>query len=96
VRSVRGVCDKLHAGECGRADDESAAVDTYYPRIPRMVSSALVSAQPIVNRGGSMTYFHDRRNDCAFPDRDGPRRSGAAGRGRHGERLRERDEVRRK
>lgn len=68
-------------------------------RVPRMVSSGLVSAQPIVNRGGSMTYFHDRRNDCAFPDRGGPRRAAAAaaaGRGRRGERLRERDEVRRK
>jgi len=43
--------------------------------IPRMVSSAPVSAQPIVNRG-SMTYFHDRRNDCAFPDRGGLQRSG--------------------
>lgn len=44
--------------------------------IPRSQDGKLVSAQPIVNRGGSMTYFHDRRNDCAFPDRDGPRRSG--------------------
>ena len=59
-----------------RKEDNYCHLRHMLSRVPRMVSSALVSAQPIVNRGGSMTYFHDRRNDCAFPDRGGPRRGG--------------------